>query len=222
MSLLSSGLTLLPACLRLLSSDHFQVHPVELTREYLARALLIARSMPAGDMTVNLKTFAYAPLLVDLPGDPAYLREMLRLVGTNERVNGQLVSQMLAACGLGRTSPTTPWCAAGLNWAMTLAGVTGTGSAAARSFLKWGDPVTEPQRGDVVVFTRPGAAPGSGHVSLYLVREKGSVVVLGANQGDQVCAAPYSADRVVGYRRQSAVLPVSVVTTPKAVTPKKK
>lgn len=95
---------------------------------------------------------------------------------------------------------TTPWCAAFVNSVVHEAGHPITGSFMARSFLKWGTPVSKPQRGDVVVFVR-GKAP-SGHVAFYDSNYNDQYIrVLGGNQADKVCYKLYHKNNILGYRR---------------------
>lgn len=103
------------------------------------------------------------------------------------------------ATALRAADDEVPWCSSFLNWCMTQAGVRGTGSAAARSWLPWGRPLPEPRRGCVAVFRR-GSNPASGHVALY-VRSRGALVdVLGGNQSNQVRISGYPAASLLGYR----------------------
>lgn len=90
----------------------------------------------------------------------------------------------------------TPWCSAFVNWCVSRAGLKGTGSAAARSWLTWGQPLAVPARGCIVVLTRDGG----GHVAFYLRSSGGRVQLLGGNQGNAVCVRAYDQSRVLGYR----------------------
>lgn len=99
---------------------------------------------------------------------------------------------------------TTPWCAAFINATERSVGNKGTGSLAARSFLKYGTKVEEDDalEGDIVIFAR-GSNGYSGHVT-YFVKwddDNNTVIVLGGNQSDMVCYSHYSQDRIIGIRR---------------------
>lgn len=113
----------------------------------------------------------------------------------------------------------TPWCAAFMNALLEQCGVSGTGSAAAQSFLENGvradrrrfDTVAarDAQAGDMVILDR-GGGPGSGHVGLVARRtvENGRayVYVLGGNQGGGDASGTVNVRRwpesaVMGYRR---------------------
>ncbi len=96
----------------------------------------------------------------------------------------------------------TPWCSSFANWCMAQAGIAGSGSAAARSWLAWGVPLAAPRRGCVVVLSR--GAPPSGHVGFLERLEDGLLFLLGGNQGDRVSIAAFRAGRLLGYRWPTA------------------
>ncbi len=99
----------------------------------------------------------------------------------------------------GRIKDQTPHCSAYVNWVFAQAGIVGTGSALARSFLKWGVPCG-PVRGAAVIFWRGKKKSPWGHVGLVHRVLDGYVYTLGANQNDQVNISPYPLDKVLGYR----------------------
>jgi uncharacterized protein (TIGR02594 family) len=90
------------------------------------------------------------------------------------------------------TSDETAWCSAAMNtWAVE-AGLKGTGSLLARSWLKWGnkvllkDFITKPRSGVVAVFKR-GNSSWQGHVALTTGRLRGNEIeILGGNQSNSV------------------------------------
>jgi uncharacterized protein (TIGR02594 family) len=91
-----------------------------------------------------------------------------------------------------------PWCSSFVNFCVTHAGLQGTNSAAARSWLTWGKAAPTPKVGAIAVFSR-GAQP-AGHVGFYVGETESFVLVLGGNQGDTVSIVRYPKDRVLGYR----------------------
>jgi len=94
----------------------------------------------------------------------------------------------------------TPWCSAFVNWCMEQAGLEGTDSAAARSWMSWGSGIDVPVEGCVTVLWRDSPDSWKGHVG-FLVRETSSYVyLLGGNQSDEVNITKYSKRRVLGYR----------------------
>ena len=108
--------------------------------------------------------------------------------------------------GKVKDDSTTPWCAAFVNFCVVTAGLKGTNSAGARSFLKWGVPVKDPKVGDIVVLRR-GTDPSSGHVG-FLADKPGLmwIIILSGNQNDKVCIQKYLRARVLGYRRSKIVV----------------
>ncbi len=99
----------------------------------------------------------------------------------------------------------TPWCSSFVNWCMKRAGIKRTRSARARDWLKWGKELRKPQRGCVVVFSRPGGGPKAGHVGFYVGEVGTSIQLLGGNQSNAVSITNYPKSRVLGYRWPSDV-----------------
>ena len=114
--------------------------------------------------------------------------------GNNPRVVEYHQSTTLKA-----TSDDVPWCSSFVNWCVTQAGLRGTNSAAARSWLDWGQVVDLPIEGDIVIFKRGN--PPSGHVAFFVKSSGDLVYVLGGNQSDQVKISAYKRGDVLGYRR---------------------
>ncbi len=100
---------------------------------------------------------------------------------------------------VGTSDDETPWCSSFVNWCMKQAGIAGTGSALARSWLPWGHELNVPRLGCVVVFNRP-PDPKQGHVAFFLDTKDTDIEVLGGNQGDAVSIQKYPKARVLSYR----------------------
>ncbi|MGA1861037.1 TIGR02594 family protein [Azospirillum sp. 11R-A] len=113
--------------------------------------------------------------------------------------NNSRIVEYASCTSLGATDDETPWCSSFVNWCMIHSGISGTGSAAARSWLKWGVPLDEPKVGCVVVFRR-GTSPQSGHVGFVLADNGQTLKVLGGNQRNRVCVMDYRKSEVLGYR----------------------
>jgi uncharacterized protein (TIGR02594 family) len=103
----------------------------------------------------------------------------------------------------------TPWCAGFIDAMLIRSGKKPLGTLWARDFLKYGIPVSQPQKGDLVVLTR---GPVYGHVGFFhrfVQTNQGLyVAVLGGNnetRTDQgsVSVGYFPIDRVLGYRRIS-------------------
>jgi uncharacterized protein (TIGR02594 family) len=123
-------------------------------------------------------------------------------LGLNERDQNAAIQEYLKNGGVNLDPATTAWCAAFVNATLGKAGMKGTGSNMARSFMEWGQGVDEPQRGDLAVFTRGDPNGPYGHVGFFDgYNEDGTIRVLGGNQGDSVSYANYSPDALLGFRR---------------------
>ncbi len=100
----------------------------------------------------------------------------------------------------------TPWCSAFINACERQAGKRGTGSLAARSFLKYGKGLDEDdaEEGDIIIFKR-GNSPFEGHVAYFIewADDENCVKVLGGNQSDRVCYNLHSQDGILGVRRST-------------------
>jgi uncharacterized protein (TIGR02594 family) len=115
-----------------------------------------------------------------------------QFIGLHERKNRREIVELISV-----DPARTPWCAAFLNAILEKIGYEGTGSNHARSFLKYGQSVKEPQVGDIVVLGK--------HVGIYegttYIRGKKYVAVLGGNQRNGVRVSYFPASRVLAYRR---------------------
>lgn len=130
-----------------------------------------------------------------------------RFVGAEEHAQREVLSGFIGKVGGQTVDPaTTAWCAAFVNGVLHQAGIQGSDSLAARSFLNVGQKVDgKPQEGDVVVLSRGDPNGQQGHVGFYVGEgaTPGSVRILAGNQGDKVAYAEYPASRVLGVRRVS-------------------
>jgi len=122
--------------------------------------------------------------------------------GVHEYANGdhpRIIEYLQTVDLPGEMHDEIPWCSAFANWVMTQAGIKGTGSAAAVSWLKWGKPITLPMIGAVVILRR-GDPSWQGHVGFVMGTTPHGVLVLGGNQANAVNIREYPFDRVRGYR----------------------
>ena len=107
-----------------------------------------------------------------------------------------------------------PWCAAFVNWVITMSGRLGRNSAAAKDWLEFDDKVTTPEPGDIVIVRTVAAdkddPDGKGtkgyHVGFYISGDKSHVRILGGNQSGKVSETnfPFTGNNayvVKGYRR---------------------
>lgn len=102
-----------------------------------------------------------------------------------------------ATTTLKATDDETPWCSSFVNWCIERAGLVGTKSAAARSWITWGqDASDEREDGQIVVLSRQGGH----HVGFLVTETDDMVLLLGGNQGNRVSVAPFAKQRVLARR----------------------
>jgi uncharacterized protein (TIGR02594 family) len=108
--------------------------------------------------------------------------------------------------------PSDLWCADFMNFILGQTGQAGTGSRAARSFLKYGKPLDGPRVGAIVVFTR-GSNGQSGHVGIVRGTDgDGNPIVISGNHGNKVSESMYKKEKVLGYFMPPNVNNVSAAT----------
>jgi uncharacterized protein (TIGR02594 family) len=118
------------------------------------------------------------------------------------------ISEYLATCRWVETSDSVPWCSALVNWAIIEAGLVGTDSARARSWLQWGVSVGPPPIGAVAILKRgPEPQPdrhvikAPGHVGFFVgLASPNQILLLGGNQSNMVRVSTYSKSKVLQYR----------------------
>lgn len=92
------------------------------------------------------------------------------------------------------------WCSSFVNWTLAQAGIKGTASALARSWLAWGEALELPVPGCIAVLWRDDPASWKGHVGFYLREDEEYVYLLGGNQLEQVREHFYPKATVLAYR----------------------
>lgn len=133
--------------------------------------------------------------------EPAWLIEARRHIGLRE-IHGAptapVIAGWLAKLGAWWADDETPWCGTAVAaWMQACSVPRPKHWYRAKGWLDWGIDIGAPVVGCVVVFEREGG----GHVGLVVGRDtRGRLLVLGGNQGDAVSVAPFSLDRVAGYR----------------------
>lgn len=146
---------------------------------------------------------------------PIWLREAIRYIGTKEIPGPRTQALVIKWWGLIRApfkDDETPWCAGFLGGILESVGIRSTRSAAALSYLKWGQPLPGPVPGAIAVKRRVGG----GHVTFVEGKadSKGDYLVcVGGNQNDSVCRAIYAADQFVyrwpaGFPLPNTLLPL--------------
>lgn len=119
-------------------------------------------------------------------GDNLYIVECLRLAGLPASMQHDA----------------TAWCGAFACRCMIESGIEPPkGPAAARHWLRWGEPLAAPVEGAVAVFWRGSPTAPTGHVGFVVGVGPGPVLqVLGGNQGNEVSVRAYAKARLLGLR----------------------
>jgi uncharacterized protein (TIGR02594 family) len=144
------------------------------------------------------------------PDDPAWLQEAFSVLGLSEiagaRHEKRIVEMYRAAGHPEIKDDETAWCAAYVNWCLSQAGIDGTGSLMARSFVKYGRGLHRTDtipRGAIAIW--PRGAPPSGHVNIVLHDDGAYVWCIGGNQSKAgtngaVTIGRYAKGQAVAYR----------------------
>lgn len=128
-------------------------------------------------------------------------------VGVKEISGEKAAARILeyhATTTLKAKSDEVAWCAAFVNFCLKQSGKIGTWKANAKSFLDWGVLALTPQIGDVCVFYRGDPKGASGHVGFFAGQTDTHILVLGGNQGNQVCIMKYPKSQLIEFRRYPA------------------
>lgn len=124
------------------------------------------------------------------------------VLGKNENVDRAALQDYLRTGGVNLDPATRAWCAAFVNSTLAQAGMSGTGSNMARSFMNWGTPVDTPERGDIAVFRRGDPNGPLGHVGFFEgYNPDGTIKILAGNQGNAVAYGDMAAADLLGFRR---------------------
>ena len=96
------------------------------------------------------------------------------------------------------TGDAVPWCGLFVGEVMAATGhVPPSAYPSAKNWLTFGNALSKPAVGAIVVFGRKGG----GHVGFVVGKDRsGNLMVLGGNQGDMVKVSPFALSRVIGYR----------------------
>ena len=133
---------------------------------------------------------------------PPWVKEALGELGTEEvrgKKHNARIIKYHAATTLRALDDETPWNSSFVNWVFAQIGIEGTKSAAARSWLRWGNKLDALRGGCVAVFSR-GNQPRAGHVGFVIDVTNDKVLLLGGNQGNRVSVSPYPVSKLLGCR----------------------
>jgi len=141
---------------------------------------------------------------------PKWLEIAEKEIGVQEKRGGEnpRIIKYHSSTSLKAKEDEIAWCSSYVNWCVTQAGVKGTNSAAAISWLNWGVP-TEPKEGAIVIIRQKqksndkatGSSSGN-HVAFFKEIKEGRIFLLGGNQSDQVKISSFGLGsyEVLGYR----------------------
>jgi len=135
----------------------------------------------------------------------AWLNKAIGELGVSEVVGAKSNPRILDYRKLGKTplggdDGAVPWCAIFVNAMLEKAGVAGSASAMARSYVKHAafERLGQPMLGCIAVKSS-NRGPASGHVGFYVGEDGGTVYLLGGNQGDAVNISGFKKAEFVGY-----------------------
>jgi len=142
---------------------------------------------------------------------PKYLEIARNEIGQVEKRGGEnpRIIEYHSTTTLKAREDEVAWCSSFVNWCITKAGLKGTNSAAAASWLSWGQRITTPTIGCITVIKQRtkghDSATGSTsgfHVGFFLEIKEGRIFLLGGNQSDSVKISSFglASYEIVGYR----------------------
>lgn len=136
------------------------------------------------------------------PPEPKWLeiaREEIGVLENSGDEHNERILEYHSTTLLKSSEDEVPWCSSFVCWVMQEAGYTTTQSAAARSWLGWGEGLMAPKAGAVTVLWREDPKSWKGHVGFYVAHDDRSIFLLGGNQNDRVCIKGYPIGNVLGY-----------------------
>lgn len=137
------------------------------------------------------------------PSDkPAWIKVAEAEIGVKERVGSADNPRILeyhSKTSLKSTDDEVPWCSAFVNWVMAKCGLERSSSAAARSWLGYGEALPGFKRYAIVILKRGGSA-WQGHVAFAMRDDGDTILCLGGNQSDEVRYSNYRKKDVIAYR----------------------
>ena len=140
--------------------------------------------------------------MIELP----WIAEARKYIGERESPGASNNARIVKLWDLIKTpwfrDDATPWCAAFAGGCLEAVGIKSTRSAAARSYLTYGEPLTYPVYGCIAVKNRYSAGKlVGGHVTFVVAKTpKNDLLCLGGNQGDAVSIVKYPANAFSAFR----------------------
>jgi uncharacterized protein (TIGR02594 family) len=145
-----------------------------------------------------IRVVSSTPLVAAPTSDAPWMDFARKQVGEAEiagAIHNPRIIEYHATTSLRATADETAWCSSFVNWALKQAAIKGTDSAAAASWLKWGQEIT-PRPGAIIVIYNKKAANSSltvsgNHVGFLVQDRAKSYLILGGNQSNQVKISSY-------------------------------
>ena len=129
---------------------------------------------------------------------PAWLKIAIGEIGQREG-NNKRITEYFTSTTLGPQPDSTPWNSAFVNWVISQAGLRGTRSAIARSWLNWGTAV-DLRVGCVAVLWRTSPEHDTGHVGFFVGESENTLQILGGNQHDSVDISSFPKSRLLACK----------------------
>jgi len=142
----------------------------------------------------------------DLPDGPMskVLDVAAQYQGLDEHKDSKQLAQLFdSELDISLNPRRTAWCAAFANAVLVKAGYDYSGSLESASFVRYGKPVKEPARGDIVVLHGGRRSPTHVGFLVGTARVNGQLfyTVLGGNQSNRVQVSYFPASKVIAIRR---------------------
>jgi uncharacterized protein (TIGR02594 family) len=136
--------------------------------------------------------------------DAPWMAVAMREIGQKEIRGPQHNPRIIeyhAATALKASTDETPWCSSFVNWCLQQVSITGTNSAAAVSWINWGQ-ASIPKEGAITVVHQINASNSGYHVAFFLKDCGSHHSLLGGNQSNRVKASlyPKTSWRIVAQR----------------------
>ncbi len=114
------------------------------------------------------------------------------------RGNNPRIMEYHATTTLGSQPDSVPWCSSFVNWCLRQVGLRGTNSAAAASWVNWGQGLETPRYGCIVQLRtarqghdRATGSSSGNHVAFFVSQTATHITLLGGNQSNQVKESNY-------------------------------
>jgi len=136
-----------------------------------------------------------------------FLEVAEQYVGIKElygKATNKVIKEWFNELGYPELDDSTAWCSLFANVVVREAGYASAGSLAARSWLKWGKPLSKPVPGCIVVLKR-GNSEWEGHVGFFVSETDTKIKILGGNQNNEVNISSFPKSQLLGYRQPATM-----------------